>query len=256
MASTILHKTQRVFRRPPAITSKPLRRIATGFPIAVYSGSGADGLRITVSGTPVASLDWIGAIPGVQIVAVAGRNGPGFGRLRSERDGSWIAWRAPGSTTYGPPVQATTSGEFVIHDGEDRDKWIRVEVFVDYFPGFASTREIELVDRFENPVSGPDVAAADASAGLTTTETYTLENVSPWTFHQVRAWVDPQTVTMNTSDDGAAWVTPTTEAAALLLADRLDPGRTVVLFSQRVIPAGSYFSAGTLLGLQVAFGRV
>lgn len=256
MATTTLDKSIRVFRRPAGRAARgPLRRIWTGFPIRSITRYGADALAVTVTGADVVSFDWYGAIPGVQIIAIGGRNGTGLGRVRSENDGSRFAWRAPGSASFGPAVQATADGEIVLIDGVVRDKWIRLRVWVDYVPDFVSQRDIPISDKIGNVVSGADVSAADASAGLTTTTQFTLENVSPWSLHHVRVWVDRQTVGLNVSDDGSAWVTPTTDAASLLLSSRLDPGETVVLYSQRVIGAGAYFDARTLLGLHLAFGR-
>lgn len=255
-----INKPTRVFRIPADRELKTLRRGRVGSPHQTIERSGverfgADGLAVTVSGADVTSFEWYGAIPGVQIIAIAGRNGTGFGRLRSEIDGSWLAWRAPGSVSFGPAVQATADGELVLIDGDDRDKWVWVRVYFDHLPGFASSREITISDKFGNTLGGADVSASDASAGLTTSVAFTLTNVSPWSLHHVRAWVDPEMVAVNISDDGAAWVSPTTDAASLLLSSRLASGGSVVLYSQRVIGAGAYFAARTLLGLHLAFGR-
>ena len=90
----------------------------------------ADALHVTVDTVEVRHLAVVGTLPGVVPLLASARNGPGIGLMQSEGDdGTWLSWRAPGSTLYGTAVHCSPDGTFLLCDGEDPDKWIRVDVY-------------------------------------------------------------------------------------------------------------------------------
>ena len=204
----------------------------------------SDSLRFKVSSVELVYLHTVGTIPGVAILAAAARNGPGSGSLRSVGDGTELQWQAPGSASYGNRVQAGTDGTYMLTDGEDAGKWLRVQVYATYLLG-PSASPVLLADRYDNGLATDDATAAEASAGSAETYQITMENVSAMTLHQLVVWIDPAVNDIEISDDGVAWVSPTTEATALAFPD-LVPGGTDILHLRRTIAAASASDADVL----------
>ena len=90
--------------------------------------AGPDALLIEESAVEVTHLHLIGTIPGVIPLLAAARNGPGSAMLQSTGDGTYIQWRAPGSMTSGTAILCATDGNYLLRDGEDANKWLRVQV--------------------------------------------------------------------------------------------------------------------------------
>jgi len=216
----------------------------------ILLGHGADSLRIYVSSAEVASLRLIGTLPGVRPLAVAGHCGPGSARLKS--DGSRLSWRAPESATWGPWVAAASDGAVVLEDGEDRSKWLRVYVHAAYLIDSYQERVVRLADTFGNAIGHEDVAAAEALAGDTTSYQLTLQNDSAAGVSNLVAWLDADVDDLEISDDGSNWVSPTSEAAGLALAD-IAPGDAITLHVRRTIAALSPSDADVLNQLEFAF---
>jgi len=215
-------------------------------------GTHADALRLTVASVEVRHLTAVGTVPGVVIDAVAARNGEGTGRLRC--DGNELQWQAPDSATWGDVefVDVENDASYLLEDGEDRSKWIRVDVYPDYLPDGAAEVGVVLTDVRENGVSNDDVTASEAASGDVTTHTVTLENVGTVTLSQLRVWLDAAVSGLEISDDGASWVSPTSEAAALAFPD-LAAGDSDTLHVRRTISAGADADAGVVNHLELSF---
>jgi len=214
--------------------------------------TGPDALRVEVAAVEVDHLHLIGTLPGLVPQAVAARCGTGTGYLRGTgASGRAVAWKAPGSATWGPSETIAADGTVVLVDGDDTDKWIRISAHLSYLvrPGEAVVR---LDDRYANGPPLDDVTAAEASAGDVTTYTLALTNDSTVTLTQVAAWLDASVSGLEVSADGATWSAPTTEATALALADIAAAGSTT-LHLRRTITAGASADAGVLTLIHLAF---
>ena len=97
-----------------------------------------------------------------------------------------------------------------------------------------------------------DVAAEDAAAGEIVTYNFGLRNVSSSRVHRPSIWLDPATDDLQISDDQVTWVSPTTEATALVLPD-MDPNDLDVLYVKRTIGAAAESSPSVLNLLQLSF---
>jgi len=210
----------------------------------------ADALRAKIAGTESPSLRVVGALAGVVPLLASGACGRGTARLRTDGE-SGVAFRAPGSDVYGPAAAVAADGTYLLEDGEDRDKYLRVAVHTDYLPEAAAEALVLLEDRYANHVGRDDVSAAEAEAGHVESWTVTLENVSASILTRVVAWI-VETQDLQISDDGATWVRPTDEAHGLVLGS-IAPGQTDVLHLRRSTPAGAPSSPNLLNRVAVAF---
>ena len=202
----------------------------------VAVGRHADALRIRNGGSELPSLRCIRTVPGVRVLMAAGLNGPGTGYLRSI-DG-WLQYKAPGSETFGLRVAVPADGNYVLEDGEDIDKYLRVQVYADYLVTGSIESPVELADRFAGTIPHDDVTAGEAAAGDVADYSFTIYNAGPGIISQIKAWVDYRDQHTQISDDDATWVKPTSESAALEFADLL-PGASHTLYVRRTIVAGS-----------------
>lgn len=200
--------------------------------------AGPDSLRIEKTSVEVTHLDIIGTIPGVIPLLSAARNESGVGRLSTSGDGQTMHWRASESNTEGPGVRTTADGSYLLLDGEDEAKWLRVQVDVSEMAKGAVEGLVELFGRYNNPVSSDDITAGEASAGDVATYTLTLENQSNTILSQLTVWIDSNVSGIEIADDGATWVSPITQATGLVLPD-LIPAGTDTLHVRRTITAGA-----------------
>ncbi|MCP4249173.1 MAG: DUF11 domain-containing protein [bacterium] len=200
--------------------------------------TGPDAIRLELFGGSVESLWVVTEFRGVAVRFAAGLNGPGVGRLRSTGDGTALSWRAPGSATFGVDVDCSADGEYVLCDGEDPDKYVRLEVWAAHLSPGSAAAAVVLRDVFGNAVGYSDVAAAEAAAGDVATYTITVRNASAAYMHRVLFWLDPSVVDLEISPNGSAWSAPTTEATAITLGD-LAPGATATLHLRRTISVGA-----------------
>jgi len=231
----------------------------------------ADALRVEIDSVEISHLVAVGTIPGVSVAAVAARNGPGVGRLKS--DGDKLAWQSPGSSEFGEPVTCAVDGSYLLEDGEDRDKWVRVQVYVSHLhPGHAAGR-VALADRYAAGVGHDDVTAEEAAAGDLATYTLSLKNAGTAWLSNLRAWLGSVPTAggwrdmfalmlgwhsggpagrLEISDDGATWVRPGSEDAALVLPD-LGPSATDTLHVRRTVDGGASAAPDVLAFLHFAF---
>lgn len=225
----------------------------------VLAGTYADMLRIEAASVEVQHLHAVGTIPGVAILAAAGRCGTGTGRIRSRRDGTRLQFKAPGSSTYGRVVHVAANGNYLLMDGDDADKWVRVAVYASHLLASPAEAAVFLKDVYENAVSHDDVTAGEASAGDITTYTLSMSNVSNVHLSQVKVWLTQYSgdaaVALEISDDGASWVAPTTEGTALVMAD-IAPSGTVTLHIRRTVTAASDSDADVLGRIHYSFSGI
>jgi len=214
---------------------------------------GEDALRQVVDSEDVVHLTAIQTVPGVVVRQVAGRNGPGAGQLRSDTSGQEISWKAPGSETFGLAVDGTPGGLFLLRDGVDRSKWVRVEVYSDFLRDGYTAAVVHLQDRYNNEIGQDDLTAEEAAAGDVLEYQITLENAARarWITH-IKIWLDAAVEDLEVSDDGISWVSPTTESTALEFAD-LAPADTHTLYLKRTIGVGADFDPDVLNHLRISF---
>ena len=202
---------------------------------------------LTVQPTDVESLSVARTLPGVAILAVAARNGPGTGMLLWS--GSALRWKAPGSTTAGTPVVIASDGTYLLEDGDDPDKFIRVTTYSDYMPTSEASATVYLRDVFGNGVSHDDVTGAEAEAGTDETYAVMLRNDSNVGLSNVKAWLEDTGYSIGLvgqykhwlSGDNSSWSQPTTEGTAIELDD-IPAGEAGVLYVKRDLYAllGNY----------------
>lgn len=211
----------------------------------------SDGLRAKVSSVEVLSLATLGTISGVSVTAAAGRCGEGTARVRY-RSGLGLSFMAPGSATWGPDVDVSAGGDFLLEDGDDEHKWARVTVSAAYLlDGQEGT--VALVDLY-NALGPDDVSAAEASSGAVETLTLTLEAASPHGVQGLKAWLGSSAPGLELSDDNATWVTPDSEihADVVELGD-LAASATTTLYVRRTISAAASHDPDVLNVLEFAW---
>ena len=215
----------------------------------------ADALRMEDSGTEVVHLNAVGTIPGVVLLAVAARNGLGTGTIRSEGEGNTLSWRAPGSETFGDSVTVAADGDVLLEDGEDTDKWVRIEIhFAELAPGSAS-EGVLLDDVYNNAIAAVDVNASRASSGDVAIYTVTMSNDGSFTLENLDVWIDSAVSGIEISDDGIVWVSPTTEGTALSFPDLIATGSDT-LHIRRTIGAASPSDAAVVDLLHLAYNEL
>ncbi len=222
----------------------------------------------SASGTPVVSLGEVrhlvavGTIPGVVLLAAAGRNGPAAGGLRSTGDGTLLSWQAPGSSTYGTSVDCSSDGFYLLEDGEDLNKWIRVQVYMAHLTPGPAEAKVYLADRFTNAIGHLDVTAAEAQSGDVLSWMVTMLNAGDRVLENILVWITSGRLNLATltldeltaltldelseldlalrleiSKDDSTWVGPADELSALRF-DPLQPAEDHILHLRRTVPAG------------------
>lgn len=217
----------------------------------------ADALRWTVFAAESHQLVRVGSIAGVVPLAVASRCGPGTAAIRSGPNGIELSFRAPGSQTWGVAVDCAADGSYLLEDGEDLSKWLRVQVYADHLPSGPTEASVRLADRLQGDnytLGMTDIAAADAASGKSEQLSYQLTNVSGVGLSNVRIWLDAAVQYLEIQD-GAGWVTPTDEQNALVLGD-IAPGSYASVTLRRTIPAGSGSDPDVLNYIHVSFDGV
>jgi len=215
------------------------------------AGEHSDALRLQVDSTDVLHLAAVGTVPGVVPLAAAGRNGRGYGRLQSD-DGVNYTWTAPGSSTRGPAVQCSVDGDYLLCDGEDVCKWLRVRIYTSYTRSSPVSSLVHLGDVYAGGTTDDDVTAAEATAGDVATYTITLTNAGRVGIDSIVAWVDAAVSGIEISTDGVSYSTPTTESTGLSLG-ALAIDASITLYLRRTISAGAGADPDVLDLLHFAF---
>lgn len=168
------------------------------------AGSRGDSMRINYNSIESFSLRWAQTIPGVIPVAVNAANGPGVGILRSTGDGTLFSWKAPNSDLFGSTVDCSTDGSYVLEDGEDQMKAIRITVYNSYIAPNPIQSEVLLDVIYNNAVAGADVTAAEASSGDTSWWDFEQENVGSHDWLDVKCWMTQE------SKNNGIWISTDT----------------------------------------------
>jgi len=222
--------------------------------MTVYkAGERADSVRLVYSSTDVPHLLAVGAIPGVVPAFAGGRNGPGTGKIRSTLDGTWLSWRAPGSSTFGTPDHVAADASYVLEDGDDSETYLRVTVYTSYLIGPAEA-DVLLKENF-NTLGPDDVTAAEASSGDVTDTEYALKNYHVSNEAQdVKVWLDAGTVDLEISDDDVTYVSPTSEAHGdVITFATIAAGASEQLWTRRTIGSSDPSDTDVLNVLQWAW---
>jgi hypothetical protein len=215
------------------------------------AGMHGDGLRVQVSAVDVRHLAVVGTIRGVTPLAAAGKNGVGTGLLRSVAGSvAGFQWQAPGGS-YGPITFAFVTGDYVLEDGTDPGKWIRVHVDLTWLPTAAEEAQVYLKDRF-NELGPDDVSSANAAAGIVETVTLSLLNASPDRVKNVKAWLGASAAGLAISPDNVTFTSPTTEGAAISIGT-IEKGASASLYFRRTITAGASPAASILNQLELSW---
>jgi len=211
----------------------------------VLDGRRGDAVRIkTTTGGVVVHLDYLGTLPGIKILAAAGRNGPGKGDLRiTGSAGRYLSWKAPGSAYWGSVVYIFADGDYLLEDGADPDKWLRVQAYMAFMLFAPQSVRVHLRDVYNNAVAQADVTAAQAAVGNVLAYVLTVANDAAYPIFNVKAWLDPTVEgfgELNIGADGAVWVQPTSETHAdvVLLGDIVS-GQADALHVRRTIGAAA-----------------
>jgi hypothetical protein len=210
-----------------------------------------DSLRIEADSNEVRHLTMVGTVPGIAPLLAAARNGAGIGTLLCS-GGGLLSWRAPGSETFGNPVDCSIDGQYVLCDGEDTHKFIRVEVHADYLVD-GSQADVLLADVYNNDIGGPDIIASEAIAGNVRSSGLILRNTASSDFSRLVIWLDPASdARISISLDGETWSHPTNEDEGLEIP-LLPSGQSVPFWTRRTIDAGEPASAAQLVFFHLAF---
>jgi hypothetical protein len=206
-----------------------------GMPYASQAPAGplrSAALGLSAGGVELSSLGAIGTIDGVVIGRIAGRNGPGTGRISIGPAG--LSWCPPGMQ-YGPSVPVAGDGSYLLC-GSDSDRWIVVQVYASWLLPSAEA-EVLLHDRYGNGIAAADATADQAAAGNVATWSLIVANYGAKTLRHLRAWLDAATVGHALSADGVTYLAATA-TAPLALGD-LASGGTITLYLQRTIAAAA-----------------
>ncbi|MEK6798961.1 MAG: hypothetical protein AABZ12_08365 [Planctomycetota bacterium] len=215
-----------------------------------------DSLRLKMATSPFAELRLlfaIGTVPGVIFGECGRRNGVGKGSLRYGAQEKALRWKAPGSGVYGAAAVVGNGGTFLLEDGADTDKYVRVTVQAAYLPASDAETAVFLLD---DPSLGPrmflDVPKEEALAGVTNVIPVTLSNVGRSVMTNLAAWMDPATRFLSISGNDTTYVAPTDEASALALGT-LAVGAERAFYVKQIIPAGTLYTPREIAGLQFRF---
>lgn len=218
-------------------------------------GTRNDGLRLQLAASDVASLRAVGTLAGVVILAVAARNGPGQGILIASAAG--ISWQAPHGLA-GAPQPITADGSYLLEDGADPSRWIRIQAYAAYLPQSGNAL-VSLGDQYAG-VGIDDVSAANATAGIIETTQFSIKNMTANAITGVTLWIDATGNgygTVSISSDGANFFKPLSQGDPNVLTwASIAPAASANLWVKRTIGAGAASNAGLLNLLQYAWNGV
>jgi len=212
----------------------------------------ADALQLEVSAVELHHLTAVGSAPGVVLLLVAGRNGPGMAWLRTSGDGNVLAWRAPGSATFGPDVVCESDGTYILTDGEDEDRFVRVQAWRNFLIQ-AGDFPVYLSDRYANGAALDDVTAERAAAGDVSVWTITLRNSGQTPISALAVWLDAASdASIELSADGQTWSAAADESEAVKMG-HLAADATATVHLRRTVAAGCAASPKQTMHLCFAF---
>lgn len=198
------------------------------------------------------TLRSVGALRGIRVEQVAVRNGPGTGRLRT--DGTKLSWKAPGSSTFGEVVNCDTDGDYLLEDGEDTNKCIRIQIFLDELPSGINEVCVYLRDTYWIGSALGNVSASEAENGEIDDSAFALYAASPVDLLDVKCWLDSDTEYLTISKDDIDYYAPDSEGHADVLAwAKIESGSTEYLYIKRTIPPSTTFDPFVLNQIHFAW---
>jgi len=201
--------------------------------------AGPDSLIFQISAAEVKPLAAVGTVSGVAISFVSGSVGPGSALLAYTNNLTALRFRAPGSASFGEYVEVSGGGDYIVADGENRSKYIRVTVTPAKLPESDSQSLVFIQEMNDNSAGGTPATAAQAAAGQVLDYFIDIYNQSNFPAQAIVAWIDPLAGSeFQISNDNATWVSPKTEAVGISIAN-IAPAGTGVLYIRRTIAAGA-----------------
>ncbi len=146
-----------------------------------------------MEGVEAQSVRWVGTVPGVAVIFVSWENGVGKGILKSVGSNNIFAWKAPGSDTFGSTVNCSVDGNYILEDGEDQSKYIRIGVYNDYLSTSPVSTNIYIECRYETLLSGEDVEYDEALNGDDSWWSAELYNQSETDVLDLKLWMSQET---------------------------------------------------------------
>lgn len=137
-------------------------------------------------------------VTGVTIDAAAGQNGTGTGTLTYTAAGTLLQWTAP-SGSIGTGVNVGSNGTYIIEDGGDTTKYVRVTVVSASLPGGNQTDSITLSDVYNKQFD--NVSASEASAGDIEYRGLMIQNQNAAQIDGVKAYISKRGIS-NTATSG------------------------------------------------------
>ena len=218
------------------------------------AASGADTLRwIDDASDEIPMLHAVRVIDGVWITSVSGRNDQGTGHIRSHVNGQYLTWQAPGSSNAGPQVHCGGDGAYLLYDGDDDNCWVRVQVDASELLPSPQDSQVYMAEIYDNALCPDDFDAAEAAGAASETNTIYLQNDGDAAVHQVAMWIDGDSHNTVVIRIGGAWVSPTDEASAEVVAETIAPGANVSVTVRVAITAASPSDDDALCKLHCVF---
>lgn len=136
--------------------------------------TGPDALYLDDSGTEDITLIGLSGLEGVRLIKSSGTSGSGIGYLRTTEAGTKLQYKAPGSDTFGPAEDISYDRTCTVTDGEDGDKWVRVEIFTNFVLTGTGTSTDPAVGTStgDTPSTNPVTSTPDSIASTISTEYY------------------------------------------------------------------------------------
>lgn len=210
-------------------------------------GRQIDAVRWLNSSTPGdyrQSMHALCNMPGVVIEDASCNNGRGTGRMKYTTAGNGqglLSYKAPGSNNFSA-FQAVThlldGQSWVLNDGSDPNKWLRVRIDVSELPAQSREERISFELRHGSVVDtllGTDATVPDSDSG-----TVWLQNISGLYIFNVRSWLQPFSLYAIRKSAPDAFVTVTTEATSIQIADQVAPAAVFSMQWTRTIPGGAF----------------
>lgn len=138
-------------------------------------------------------------VTGVTIDYAGGYNESGTASLKFTHTGSYLQWKAPGSSNYGTLVDVSANGSYLIEDGDDNSKFARVTVVSASLPGSDQTDSIDLT--YATNKVFDNVSSSEASAGDTEYRGLMLKNVNSASIDSVTIFCSKRGIS-NTATSG------------------------------------------------------
>jgi hypothetical protein len=202
-----------------------------------------DGVQLRFAGNSIAFMDSSCDLAGIVVLSAAAANGTGQGTINVTPAG--LTWQAPHSGTPGTPQACRPDGEYLLIDGEDESKFIKVAVYNDYLPATGGA-PVLISDTF-NAFGPDDVTASQASSGNTSVATFTFANVSGNAIVKLTAWLSPFVSGVTISSDGVNFYDPVSSGDADALQwPSVGLASNVPIYLKRVISAGTASMASIL----------